>query len=180
MTFKARVEHLRFGILLPPSLRWGMEADEEGRLLVQHDESLVRVPGLESPLNFFRMLVRPVPHGRAAEHLILSAHDTINPYSSEQRLVSLIPLLAEIARNASITFFLSNRTGWAEVVPGPAAPSIAIAVAAVKACYGWDESDPIVVMAGRLGYAVRDPSNDGTWQAEGLGNPNAIRRRISS
>ncbi|WP_437963695.1 hypothetical protein WMF04_28695 [Sorangium sp. So ce260] len=162
MTFKACVEHRGYGLLFPPRLRGEMEAAVNGQPLDQFQERLVEVPGLERTMQFFRTLVCSTPDGRAVEHLILEATD---PHFSERRLVSLTPLLAEFAGSASLSFLVINRTGWAGVFPGPAAPSIAIAVAAVKSYYGWDESEPIVVKAGRLGYAVSGPSDGCAWSA---------------
>ncbi|XXX73137.1 hypothetical protein WMF30_36360 [Sorangium sp. So ce134] len=163
MTFKACVEHLELGLLLPPRPAWEREADANGPPPHQHARPSIEVPGLERAMQFFRTLVCSTPDGRAAEHIILEATD---PHFSKRRLVSLTPSLAEFARSASMSFLVSSRTGWAEVFPGPAAPSIAIAVAAVKSCYGWDESEPIVVKAGRLGYAVRTSSDSCAWHAE--------------
>ncbi|WP_437313786.1 hypothetical protein [Sorangium sp. So ce385] len=140
-----------------------MEVSLRGQPLEHYRESLVEVPGLERTMPFFRTLVCSMPDGRAAEHLILQATD---PYFSERRLVSLTPLLADFAGSASLSFLVISRTGWAKVFPGPAAPSIAIAVAAVKSYHGWDESEPIVVKAGRLSYAVSGPSDGCAWSAE--------------
>ncbi|WP_437995962.1 hypothetical protein WMF26_32855 [Sorangium sp. So ce185] len=163
MTFKACVQHLELGSLLPPRPAWEVEADANGQPLHQRARPSIEVPGLQRAMQFFRTLVCSTPDGRAAEHLILEATD---PHFSERRLVSLTPLLADFAGSASLSLLVISRTGWAKVFPGPAAPSIAIAVAAVKSCYGWDESEPIVVKAGRLSYAVSGPSDGCAWSAE--------------
>ena len=168
MTFKARVLHLEFGFFFPPSLPQGeeVEVDENGPRPDENDlrgPRFVLMPGLEYQMQFFRTLVRPTPDEKGAEHLLVSAYG--QPFS-EQQLVSPAPLLAEFAQNASIFFIVSNREGWAEIFPESAEPSIAVAVAAVKLSYGWDESDPIVVKVGRLCYAVRQQPDDWMWHAE--------------
>ena len=162
MTFKACVGHVEFGLLVPPSLLAEVEVDANGQRIDEYGQRLVPVPGLEHPMQFFRTLVCYPPDEKGAEYLIFSAY---SPLLGEQLLVPLIPLLAEFAQNTSVVFIVSNREGWAEVVPESAEPAIAVAVAAVKLRYGWDESIPIIVKVGALCYAVRE-SEGGMWVAD--------------
>jgi hypothetical protein len=101
------------------------------------------------------------------EHLVVRAF----PHSFDQaERDSARRSLRETNAKATVSFYITDREGWAQVITAPDEKfnpfNLAAAISVIKASCGWDESKPIVVMIN--GAEVRVwPRVDGQhWIAE--------------
>jgi hypothetical protein len=131
------------------------------------------VAGLSATLQFFRVRLVEPGSGTSSEHVVLSAH---YPRLADPVILSLEAALRPHTAGAALAFTLEDRTGWARARADSPGPLAAAAIAVVKACASWDESDPIVVELARRCFDVSLRHEGQSWSVRVLereGDPGA-------
>ncbi len=146
---------VRHGFLLPERTASATERAATG-------VDIFVIPGVQAPVQFFRVPTRASITSPPTEALVIAAH---HPRVHGAELTHLAQLVSARFPDKPLVFTSEVRVGYCRALATIPDVQLAAVVALVQVACGWDESNPIVVEIGGETFAITWRHVDHIWRA---------------